>query len=153
MMSGRVLGSANTLGGSGDGRADMLSSSPPLSSSSNGVSPLQRFVRAKAKINAVYDEIHRYAPLLWRNAVNLDYLTGCLLFDSVAILKYVIVTVMSPKSTDSSTPCRATVLPRRAQASELRGNLRRRQRLLSSTTPSSKKPLLMLAKLTGSDVF
>jgi len=60
MMSGRVLGSANTLGGSGDGRADMLSSSPPLSSSSNGVSPLQRFVRAKAKINAVYDEIHSY---------------------------------------------------------------------------------------------
>jgi len=38
----------------------MLSSSPPISSTANGVSPLQRFVRAKAKINAVYDEIHSY---------------------------------------------------------------------------------------------
>lgn len=39
-----------------------LSSSPPLPGSigSGGASPLQRFVRAKAKINSVYEEIHNY---------------------------------------------------------------------------------------------
>ena len=50
--------------------AGVMSSSPPFGPGGN-VSPLQRFVKAKGKINAIYEEIHTYVNDVTRFLNNL----------------------------------------------------------------------------------